>query len=105
MIINLKALRDRMVFINSKMPLDSPEVSKFTLQSKNSVSAKWPFSSKDSVINSSCSTRLPALKKSLSSQWNILNCSINALPYCPGSLVILASIASVATKSSGPAFR
>lgn len=48
---------------------------------------------------------LPALKKSLSSLWNILNCSTNDSLYSPGFLVIFASIASVATKSSGPAFR
>lgn len=47
---------------------------------------------------------LPALKKSLSSWWNILNCSTNASLYSPGFLVILASMSSVATKSSGPAF-
>lgn len=47
---------------------------------------------------------LPALKKSLSSRWNILNCSIKDSLYSPGFFVILASIASVETKSSGPAF-
>jgi len=45
------------------------------------------------------------LKKSLSSWWNILNCSTNASLYSPGFFVILVSIASVATKSSGPALR
>ena len=50
-------------------------------------------------------SNLPALKKSLSSLWKILNCSTNASLYSPGFWVILASIASVATKSSGPALR
>lgn len=45
------------------------------------------------------------MKKSFSSWWKILNCSTNASLYSPGFLVILASMASVATKSSGPALR
>lgn len=50
-------------------------------------------------------SNLPALKKSLSSRWNILNSFTNDSLYSPGFFVILVSIASVATKSSGPAFR
>mmetsp|Transcript_14464 Transcript_14464/g.31362 ORF Transcript_14464/g.31362 Transcript_14464/m.31362 type:complete len:204 (-) Transcript_14464:1057-1668(-) len=66
--------------------------------------AAWG-SSTASFEESSSSTRVDALKKSRSSRMKILNSSTNEALNSPGLAVMRFSIASLATKSSGPALR
>lgn len=87
-IVSLREARECIVLINSKTLVDSPVASRRSLHSKNRLREERPLSSIDIFIESSCSVKLPAFKKSLSSLWNILNCYTKSPLYFPGFSVI-----------------
>lgn len=85
-------------------PFEEPKLSKLCLLERKLSRTEICCPSRDDRNPSNCSVKLPALKKSFNSVKNILNCSTNASLNWPGVLVMRFSIASVAIKSSGPAF-
>ena len=79
--------------------------SRAALAARRVLTAPLPVSSRPPCRSSRRSKAVRALKKSFSSAWKVRNSATKGALYWPGNALMRCSIASVATRSSGPALR